>query len=125
MLLIKNQRILNEYNLKSIKAERLPALNLNAAYSFNRTSSTAGFALFNQSSGPNAGLGLTWNLFNGSQLNTRIKQSEFQLRNAELIISDAQLNLKSELLVAYRQLIRFKELVELERESAAFSRRKL
>lgn len=121
LLLIKNQRILNEYNLKAIRAERLPTLNLNAAYSFNRTSSTAGFALFNQSSGPNAGLGLTWNLFNGSQLNTRIKQSEFQLKNAELFISDAQLNLKSELLVAYRQLLRFKELVELERESAALA----
>jgi outer membrane protein TolC len=118
LLFIKKQQILNEYNLKAIKAERLPTLSLNAAYSYNRTSSTAGFALFNQSSGPNAGLGITWNLFNGSQLNSRIKQSEFQLLNADLIIKDAMSILKSEVLVAYRQLLRFKDLEELERESS-------
>lgn len=118
LLFIKKQQILNEYNLKALKAERLPTLSLNAAYSYNRTSSTAGFALFNQSSGPNAGLGITWNLFNGSQLNSRIKQSEFQLLNADLFIKDAMSILKSEVLVAYRQLLIFKDLEELERESS-------
>ncbi|MEX1189126.1 MAG: TolC family protein [Bacteroidia bacterium] len=115
-----DQRLMN-LNLKGIKAERYPVLNLNVAYAYNRTSSTAGFALFNQSNGPNAGLTIGWNLFNGSQLNSRIKQAELQIQNSDLIIKDTQALIKANAIVAYRQLLRYRELLELEKENAFFA----
>jgi outer membrane protein len=55
--------------IREVKALQLPVLNLNVNYNLSRTENEVGFLLLNQNQGYNAGLTLSWNLFNG--MNTR------------------------------------------------------
>lgn len=116
---LMSDKRLREFSLNESKAERLPSLGLTAAYGFNRTSSSAGFALFNQSTGPNAGLTLTWNLFNGSQLNSRIKQSSIQVNRANLMILQEKEIISTQVKIAFKQWLQSKEILELELENLA------
>jgi outer membrane protein len=117
LLILNNDKRLQEFRLKEAKSERSPLLNLSAAYGFNRTSSSAGFALFNQSAGPNAGLSLSWNLFNGSQLNSRIRQSNIQLDQQDLLIRQQEDLLNAQIRIAYKQWLQSKEILNLENEN--------
>ncbi len=117
ILLAKGNQSLNQFRLREIKAERSPILKLSTGYNYSRNSSSAGFALFNQSNGLNGGLTLSWNLFNGGQLNSRIKQSQLLLDNDELRIKDAMLLTDASILVAIRQWQQATELLKLELEN--------
>jgi outer membrane protein TolC len=116
---------LQSFRLREEKAQRSPILNLSAAYNYNRTSSTAGFALFNQSSGPSAGLGLTWNLFQGGQLKSRIQQAELGLHQTELLVLDQRAEISSAILIAFKSWKQASVLSELEKENMGFAQENL
>lgn len=75
-----------KFEKKEAFAQYLPNLTGNVGYNYNRSNSTAGFSLFNQTYGLNAGFTLNIPLFNG--LNT-IRQNKI----AALQLSSAQFNL--------------------------------
>ena len=50
---------------KEIGAARLPLVQMSAAYVYNISQSQAGFSLYNQSTGPQAGIGISIPLFTG------------------------------------------------------------
>jgi outer membrane protein TolC len=113
LLLAQSNLRLQEYNEKSLQAGRYPSLMFNSAFNYNRTSSTAGFALFNQSTGPSAGLGLTWNLFNGSRLNSQIKQIKLQTENSKLLLDDTRAQLNAQIRISYLNYTQFREIESL------------
>ena len=117
LLLAKGNQTLNQFRLREIKAERSPVLKLNAGYNFTRSSSTAGFALFNQSTGPIGGLTLSWNVFNGGMLNTRMKQSQFVLESDALRIKQEEALVDASVMIAIRQWQQASELLSLEEEN--------
>ncbi len=67
------------------KTERLPFLGLNAGYSYNRTQSQAGFALFNRSLGPTAGLSLNIPLYQGGFIRRNIAITSLEAARNELL----------------------------------------
>jgi outer membrane protein TolC len=113
LLLAQSNLRLQELNERSLNAGRYPTLIFNSAFNYNRTSSTAGFALFNQSTGPSAGLGLSWNLFNGNRLNSQIKQVRFQTENSKLLLEDARVELNAQIRIAYLNYLQFREIETL------------
>lgn len=115
LLLAQSNVRLQEYSEKSLKAGRYPTLLFNSAFNYNRTSSTAGFALFNQSTGPSAGLGLTWNLFNGSRLNSQMKQVRLQTENSKLLLDDTRAQLNAQIRISYLNYTQFREIETLRR----------
>jgi outer membrane protein len=117
LLIAKNDKRLQEFRLKETKADRSPVLNLSATYGFTRTSSSAGFALFNQSAGPNAGLTLSWNLYNGSQLNSQIRQSNILLEQTDFIIKQQTDLVNTQISIAYKQWLQSNEILNLETEN--------
>ena len=71
-------------NVKETDAMRLPSLSAGADYGLSRTSSNAGLALYNQSTGLlGAGFTFSWTIFNGSIIN-------IQHENAKLAEISAQ-----------------------------------
>jgi len=117
LLVFQNNQVLQDYFRREIKSEMSPMLDLSASYGFNRTSSSAGFALFNQSIGLNGGLTLNWNLFNGSQVNSRIKQSNIRFHQSELYIKQQTELISAEVKIAYKQWLQSKQILELEAEN--------
>lgn len=117
LLKARSNQSLNSLRLREVKAERMPILKLNTGYNFNRSSSSAGFALFNQSNGLNGGLTLSWNLFNGGQLKTRMTQAQFAFENDAIKIRQAETQLNASIQIAIRQWQQASELLKLEDEN--------
>ena len=74
----------SSYSLKEIQSQKLPQLRLNAGYNFSRSANQQGFFLYNQAIGPNAGLGLSWNLYNGGIIKRQTENARIQQENIEM-----------------------------------------
>jgi len=66
LMLAHHQSDIAEQTQKEIAAARSPLLRLTGAYNYNLSQSQAGFALLNQSNGPQAGISLSLPLFTGN-----------------------------------------------------------
>ena len=68
-------------SLKQNRSGYLPKLNFTSGYSWSRSDSPPGAGLFEQniSSGINAGLNLSWNLFDGGSTKTRITNAKINI----------------------------------------------
>lgn len=74
----------SELSAKIAKTFMLPTLSVNGAYTYNRTQSQAGFALFNQSYGPSGGATLNMPLFQGGNLRRQAKVASLQAMRMQL-----------------------------------------
>lgn len=74
----------SELSAKIAKTVMLPTLSVNGAYSYSRTQSQAGFALFNQSYGPTGGANLSMPLFQGGNLRRQAKVASLQAMRMQL-----------------------------------------
>ncbi|MES2617414.1 MAG: TolC family protein [Bacteroidota bacterium] len=83
LMLAENQVAIALQTQKEIAAARMPSLRLTGAYNYSLQQSQAGFSLYNQSMGPQAGLLLSVPLFTGS-INAH------NYRNAELNLQSSQ-----------------------------------
>ena len=100
--------------LKETQAQRLPQINLNAAYNRNTFTSEAGFLLLNQRTGINYGLSTSLNLFSGFTLNRRIQNAKVQKLSAEYALQDMEIQMVSDIQRAYNTYNTNKELLEIE-----------
>ncbi len=69
---------------KEIQANLWPTIKLNGAYNYSLNQSNAGFSLYNQSIGPQAGISLVMPIYAGSTLQQSIKNARSQLQIAEI-----------------------------------------
>ena len=89
---------ISQYDIKSSKAQFLPTIGLVGAYGWNASphNSPLAFVLQNTNSGFNAGLNLTWNLFDGGSTLTQVRNNKLFLKNQKLqkeqLIIDVQRN---------------------------------
>lgn len=86
-VILKNARLsmrLSEYTLKQVKADLYPQVSGIAGYFYNRSTNTAGFSLYNQSYGPQLGLNLNWNLFNGFNVKRRISNAKISIHATQM-----------------------------------------
>lgn len=70
--------------VKEVSALRYPSLRLNTGYNYNRTESSGGQFLLNQSNGPFAGVNLQIPLFNGNAYRVQKKEALIDVNNAVL-----------------------------------------
>lgn len=116
---------LNSLLIKQAKSDWYPQLNAVAAYNFSRNNSNAGFSLFNQSIGPNAGFQLNWNIFSGSQVQTRIRNAQFDFDQSGYQYLSAYIRESSELTRLHQTYTLQKEMVNLSRESMQWAEENL
>ena len=75
---------INEKVVKEVAALRYPSLRFNTGYNFNRTESTGGQFLLNQTNGPFAGLNLQIPIYNGNAYRVQKKVALINVNNALL-----------------------------------------
>jgi outer membrane protein TolC len=78
---------ISEFNIKINKASYLPKLGFTTSYGWNKSQNpeTSFLAQFN-SSGLNAGLNLTWNIFDGGSTKTRVANSKIALKTQQILL---------------------------------------
>ncbi len=76
---------ISDLNARISRTFMYPSLSANAGYNYSRTNSQAGFALFNQSSGPTVGLTMNAPIFQGGNLRREAKVATLQAFRDELL----------------------------------------
>jgi outer membrane protein TolC len=103
-LLKQNEKniAISEFNIKINKANFLPALNFNTSYGFNRTENENLVNPFGArlitSDGLNAGLSLSWNIFDGGATKIRVANSKIALDNQQILLEQQKVNIENTLL---------------------------
>ncbi len=107
----------NEFALKEMRSQRYPRLLLNANYNFSNTQNQAGIVLSNQMLGFNAGLGLSWNIYNGSNASRQVKNAQVAVTNSQLLFDQLKFSVETSVLRAFNSFINAQEILKLEEEN--------
>jgi len=101
--LLQNEKniAISEFNIKISKANYLPALNFNASYALNRTENENLVNPFGArlitSDGLNAGVALSWNLFDGGNTKTRVANAKIALDTQEILLAQQKVTIQNTL----------------------------
>ena len=77
---------ISEFNIKANKAGYLPTAGLSGSYGWNKSENPAtSFLARSHSTGLNAGINLSWNLFDGGNTKTRVANAKIALENQEIL----------------------------------------
>jgi len=112
----------NEFALKEMRAQRYPRLTLNANYNYAHTENQASIVLLNQMLGLNAGLSLSWNIYNGSNASRQIKNAQVAVNTSQLLFDEQKFTVETSVLKAFNAFINAQELLKLEEENYAMAK---
>ena len=99
--LAKSSMELSEYAIGVSKSTWLPTIGASAGYNYRGTEDPNGaFVLGSQNFGPQAGLTLSWNLFNG-QNSTQLKNAKLGLKSSQIEQLSLEQNIKSQAINAF------------------------
>ena len=121
---IINKRV-SELQLKQIKADRYPRINLTTGYNFLDSESSLGFTAAFSARGFNYGLRASLNVFDGFAQNRNEKIAKIQLDNSKIAIEQQSLLLNSELHIAFQTYLTNLELIDLEETNEAIAKQNL
>ncbi len=101
--LLQNESFLkaSEFDVGISKSGYVPKVDLNASYRWQRNGASIFFDS-QQSVGPNAGVTLSWNIFDGGLTNTRVQNSKIAVENEQILKEQAEQNLERNVNNAWR-----------------------
>jgi outer membrane protein TolC len=89
---------ISEFNIKINKSNLLPSLGINTSYGWNKSQNPAtSFLAGSTSNGLNAGLSLSWNVFDGGSTKTRVANSKIALENQKILLEQQKLTIQNTL----------------------------
>ena len=121
---IINKRV-SELQLKQIKGERYPTLNLTSGYNFAESQSSLGFTSQSSARGLSYGFRASLNVFDGFAQNRNEKIAKIQIENSKIAIEQQSLTLSSELTTAFQTYLTNLELIDLEETNEAIAKQNL
>lgn len=121
---IINKRIA-ELQLKQVKADRYPVVNLTSGYNFVETQSSLGFTSQTSSRGLNYGFNATLNIFDGFNQHRNEKVAKLEIENSQIAIEQQNLILNTQLSTAFQTYLTNLELINLEEDNEAIARQNM
>ena len=121
---IINKRV-SELQLKQIKGERYPTLNLTSGYNFIETESSLGFTSQFSARGLSYGFRASLNVFDGFAQNRNEKIAKIQIENSKIAIEQQSLLLNAELAAAFQTYLTNLELIQLEDTNETIAKQNL
>ncbi|WP_282071124.1 TolC family protein [Polaribacter atrinae] len=89
---------ISEFNIKINKANYLPSLGLNTSYGWNKSENpSTSFLAASTSNGLNAGLSLSWNLFDGGSTKTNVANAKIALENQQILLEQQKVTIDNSL----------------------------
>lgn len=119
-----NKKI-QEYELKQVKAARLPSLSLSTGYNLIRSETPFGFVT--QSTGRNFNYGFTasMNIFDGFNQNRNERTSKILLENTQLLIDRQKQAVTAQISSIYQSYLSNLALLEMEQKNEKIARQNL
>ena len=102
---------------KLAKAARLPLVDFSAGYNYNFNRNQYFPSKFNESNGMNWGFSLSVPLFNGNEINRRVKNARISQENAKLTMEKEMQDIESEIRQLYNLYNNNMRLIAFEEES--------
>ncbi|WP_343328225.1 TolC family protein [Polaribacter staleyi] len=92
---------ISEFNIKINKANYLPTLGFSSSYGWNQNDNENLANAFQpkstSSNGLNAGLSLSWNLFDGGGTKTRVANAKIALENQQILLAQQKVTIENNL----------------------------
>jgi len=104
-------------DIKIAKSALYPTLDFTAGYNYNLNQNLYFPSKYNEANGYNWGFNLSIPVFDGNEVNRKIKNAKISRDNAALSYEQARQNLESELLQLYNIYTNNLRLIEFEKES--------
>lgn len=114
-----------ELDLKQVRANRYPTVQLNSGYNFNRSESSLGFVSQSSGRGFNYGVSASMNIFNGFLQNRNEKIAKLQVENSTLVIKQQKQTITSQLASLFQTYMTNVELAKLEENNEAIAKKNL
>ncbi|MFH7015631.1 TolC family protein [Flavobacterium sp. FlaQc-47] len=121
---IINKRIA-ELQLKQVKADRYPVVNLTSGYNIAESQSSLGFTTESSAKGFNYGFNATLNIFDGFNQHRNEKVAKLQIENSQIAIEQQNMILNTQLSTAFQTYLTNLELIELEEDNEAIAKQNL
>lgn len=119
-----NKKI-QEYELKQVKANRMPTISLTTGYSFLRSESPFGFITQTKGQNFNYGVSASINVFDGFNQNRSEKISKIQVENTQLLIEKQTQTILTQLAALYQSYLSNLALLALERKNEKIAKQNL
>lgn len=119
-----NKRI-SELDLKQVKADRYPVIDLNTGYNFRNSESPLGFATESSGRGFNYGVTASMNLFNGFLQTRNEKIAAIAIENAALTVEQLNKNISTQLATNFQTYQTNLALIDLEEKNVMIARQNL
>lgn len=119
------QKRIQELQLKQVKANRLPLVQVNTGYNFSNSKSPFGFATQSESQGYNYGFSASLPIFNGFLQNKNEKIASLEVEKSELEVAQLTQLLQAQLASAYQTYLTNLELITLEAKNETIAKENL
>lgn len=113
------------HEIREQKGNMLPQVGVFAEYGFNRQANEVGILASNLTQGPNVGVTLRWNLFDGLNARREIENRKVWFENATHEAKSVELEAKTRLVQQFNAYRFAQQLVELEQNSLLTARKNL
>jgi len=110
-------KLVSEYDYKIIMAKRYPYIDASTGYSYSLATSSQASYKNQLTNGVNYGLTLSYNLFNGFNLERQLKNSELDIKNKELRYAEVEQSVRASLLRIYNAYSSYLSLITLEEQN--------
>ena len=107
---------------KQIEALRKPRIVFNSAFNIGRQDNTAGLFLVNQNTGLNAGITLSYPLYDGGNIKRQTENAKIEIESNKWRMQQLQVDLVNTLNIAYQNYQNALEILRGEAENARVAR---
>ena len=102
-----------------------PVLDVNAGYNYLRNTTSQGFFLENRTMGPQAGLSINWNIFDGNTIRKNVQNSKIISQNSRLQLEQVRVDMNVALRIAWLNYSAALEVYNREGESNSLATQNL
>lgn len=117
LLVAKTDVDISRLGLKEIQRSRFPTISFNSTYGFTRSSSEAGFSLYNQNKGLTYGFSASIPIFEGFNTNREVKSAKLDIDYQKLNLQNAQSQVTLQVRNAFKDYEYYKRALELEEQN--------
>ncbi|MDX6183025.1 TolC family protein [Flavobacterium sp. Fl-77] len=121
---IINKRIA-ELQLKQVKADRYPTVQLTSGYNFSESQSSLGFTSQASSKGLNYGFNASLNIFDGFNQHRNEKIAKLDIENTQIAIEQQNNILNTQVSTAFQTYLTNLELIGLEQDNEEIAKQNL
>lgn len=115
--LAKRRQKIASYETRLARSVTYPQLNFTAGYSYTKSTSAIGLVESNRNYGPNAGINLSYTLFDGFRTRQRIRNAHLNEQNVAIGLEETIQAVQSTLYTLYSDYRAQQQLVSLERSN--------